>query len=151
MQASAALVLRYSKVVSLLHSRHVPCHLPNGILAIVFGCQRFDQNLARKDKIAVKTDHKPLQPIFKKPIHAAPCRLQRMLLRLLRYNRDVIYRKGSLMYLADHLSRVPLDQENEGKEPDEFQVFATELESMSPFDAIKLSPARLVQLQTCTA
>lgn len=42
-------------------------------LAIVFGCQRFDQYLARKDKIVVETDHKPLQPIFKKPIHAAPC------------------------------------------------------------------------------
>ena len=41
------------------------------------------------------------------------------------------------MYLADHLSRAPLDQENESKEPDEFQVFATELESMSPFDCIK--------------
>ena len=120
-------------------------------LAIVFGCQRFDQYLARKDKIVVETDHKPLQPIFKKPIHAAPCRLQRMLLRLLRYNLDVIYKKGSLMYLTDHLSRAPLVQENESKEPDEFQVFAPELESMSPFDAIKLSPERLVQLHTCTA
>ena len=49
-------------------------------LAIVFECQHFDQYLARKDKIIVETDHKPLQPIFKKPIHAAPCRLQRMLL-----------------------------------------------------------------------
>ena len=67
------------------------------------------------------------------------------------YNLDVIYKKGSLMYLADHLSRAPLDQENKGKEPNEFQVFAAELESMSSFDAIKLSPERLVQLQTCTA
>ena len=65
-------------------------------------------------------------------------------------NLDVIHKKGSLMYLADHLSRAPLGQENEGKEPDEFQVFATELESMSPFDVFKLSPERLVQLQTCT-
>ena len=30
-------------------------------------------------------------------------------------------------------------------------MYAKELESMSPFDAIKLSPERLVQLQTCTA
>ena len=85
-----------------------------------------------------------LQPIFKKPIHA-----KRMLLCLLCYNLAVIYKKGSLMYLADHLSRALLDQEDEGKEPDEFQVFATVLESMSPFDAIKLSSKRLVQLQTC--
>ena len=45
----------------------------------------------------------------------------------------------------------PFDQENKGKEPDEFQVFTTNLKSTSPFDAIKLSPERLVQLQTCTA
>ena len=30
-------------------------------LAVVFGCQRFDQYLARKDNIVVETDHKPLQ------------------------------------------------------------------------------------------
>ena len=41
------------------------------------------------------------------------------------------------MYLAHNLSSAPLDQENEGKEPGEFQVFLTELESMNPFDAIK--------------
>ena len=153
---STASLLRYSKVVSLLHLRH--CHTLNGImhslrkcLAIVFGCQRFDQYLAQKDKIVLETDQKPLEPIFKKPIHAVPCHLQRMLLRLLHYNLDVIYKKGSLMYLADHLSRAPLVQENESKEPDEFQVFASELESMSLFDAIKLSPERLVQLQTCAA
>ena len=53
-------------------------------LAVVFGCQRFDQYLARKDKIVVETDHKPLQRIVKKPIHAVLYRFQRMLLRLLR-------------------------------------------------------------------
>ena len=74
-------------------------------LAIIFSCQRFDQYLARKDKIHVESDHKPLQTIFKKPIHSAPYRLQRMLLRLLRYNLDVGYKTGNRMYLADHLSR----------------------------------------------
>ena len=45
-------------------------------LAIVFGCQRFDQYLARQEKIYVELDHKPLQAIFKKPIHSAPCPFQ---------------------------------------------------------------------------
>ena len=31
-------------------------------LVFVFGCQSFDQYLARKDKTVVETDHKPLQP-----------------------------------------------------------------------------------------
>ena len=120
-------------------------------LAIVFGCQRFDQYLARKDKIHVESDHKPLQTIFKNPIHSAPCRLQRMCLRLLRYNLDVGYKKGSRMYLADHLFRATVGPKNEAEKTDEFQVFSTELESLSLFDAIKLSPERLVQLKSCTA
>ena len=67
--------------------------------------QRFNQYLARREKIIVESDHKPLQGIFKKSVLAAPCRLQRMLLRLQRYNLDVQYKPGSQMYLADHLSR----------------------------------------------
>ena len=35
-------------------------------LAIVFSCERFSQYLAGREKIAVETDHKPLQSIFQK-------------------------------------------------------------------------------------
>lgn len=51
-------------------------------LAIIFACERFNQYLARKAKISVETDHKPLKSIIKKSLLSAPCRLQRMLLRL---------------------------------------------------------------------
>ena len=34
-------------------------------LAIVFGCQHFNQYIARREKIAVESDHKPLQAIFR--------------------------------------------------------------------------------------
>ena len=54
------------------------------------------------------------------------------------------------MYLADHLSRAPVVERKEADELDEFQVFALEVENLNPFDAIKLSPRRLEQLQTCT-
>ena len=58
-------------------------------LAIVFSCERFSQYLAGREKITVETDQKPLQSIFRKSILFAPCRLQRMLLRLQRFNLDV--------------------------------------------------------------
>ena len=74
-----------------------------------------------------------------------------MLLRQLRYNLDVHYKRGSQMFIADHLSRATVNQGDETEKLDEFQIFATEVESMDPFDAIKLSPERLAQLQTCTA
>ena len=55
-------------------------------LAIVFSCERFSQYLAGREKITVESDHKPLQSIFQKSILSAPCRLQRMMLRLQRFN-----------------------------------------------------------------
>ena len=117
-------------------------------LAIAFGCHKFSQYLARREKVTIETDHKPLQSIFKKSLLSAPCRLQRMLLRLQRYNLEVIYKPGSQMYIADHLSRASLPDVS--PEDDEFQVFAVEVEEINPFDAITISNERLPQLQRAT-
>ena len=117
-------------------------------LAIVFGCERFNQYLARREKIHIETDHKPLESIFRKSLLAAPCRLQRMLLRLQRYNLAVKYKPGSQMVLADHLSRAAQYETTVPK--DSFQVFSVELERTNPMQALKISPERLEQLQRCT-
>ena len=49
----------------------------------------------------IKTDHHPLEAIVWKPLNNAPSRLQRMLLRLQKYNLKVKYKKGKEMFLAD--------------------------------------------------
>ena len=74
------------------------------LLSVVFACERFDTYLYGRDVVHVKTDHQPLEAIFKKDLGSAPKRLQRMLLRLQRYNLDVKYQKGSLMVMSDPLS-----------------------------------------------
>ena len=56
----------------------------------------------------VETDHSPLEQIFKKNIAEAPARLQRMLLRCLRFDTEVIYKPGIKIPVADALSRVCL-------------------------------------------
>ena len=53
------------------------------------------------------------------------------------------------MYVADHLSRASLA--NNKEMTDSFQVFALEVETVTPFDSIKVAPERLSQLQKCTA
>ena len=61
-------------------------------LATAFSSERFSQYLAGREKITVETGQKPLQSIFRKCNLPAPCRLQRMLLRLQRFNVDVNYK-----------------------------------------------------------
>ena len=95
-------------------------------LGIVFACERFNQYLARREQILVETDHKPLESIFKKSLLSAPCRLQRMLLRLQRFNLTVKYKPGSQMLLADHLSGAA-QHETSGPE-ESFEVFSLELD-----------------------
>ena len=78
------------------------------LLAIVFACERFDPYIYGRDKVTVESDHKPLEVIMAKPLCGAPTRLQRMMLRLQRYNLAVSYKKGAAMFLADTLSRAYL-------------------------------------------
>ena len=74
------------------------------LLAIVFSTERFHQYTYGRSVI-VESDHKPLETILAKPLVSAPKRLQRMILRLQRYDLDVRYKKGSELHLADTLSR----------------------------------------------
>ena len=42
------------------------------LLAIVFACDRFDAYVYGRHLVNVETDHKPLEPIFVKPLASAP-------------------------------------------------------------------------------
>ena len=74
------------------------------LLAIVFGAERFSHYIYGKET-TVLTDHKPLINCLKRPVHTAPARIQRLLLRLQRYNLKLNYIPGKYMYIPDMLSR----------------------------------------------
>ena len=76
----------------------------------MFACEKFDKYIFGRDVVHVETGHKPLEEMFKKSLCDAPARLQRMLLRLQRYNLEVRYERGPLMYIADTLSRAYLKE-----------------------------------------
>lgn len=78
------------------------------MLAIVFRCNKFHDHIYGLPSITVETDHKPLESILRKPIHAAPARLQRMILSTQKYALHVTYRPGKELLIADTLSRAPL-------------------------------------------
>ena len=114
------------------------------LLAIVFACDRFDAYVYGRDLVNVETDHKPLEPIFMKPLDATPKRLQRMLLRLQKYNLQVRYKKGKEMLLADTLSRAYLPEVNATE-------FARELEDIDHHVWLPVTEDRWQQLKNAAA
>ena len=112
------------------------------LLAVVFACEKFDTFLYGKELINVKTDHQPLESIFKKDLCSSPKRLQRMLLRLQRYNLSVKYQKGAKMVMSDPLSRAYLDDL-----PDDDNVFCNEVQEVIMVDDLPISQERLTELR----
>ena len=90
------------------------------LLAIVYGCEKSKQYLHGK-QVNVESDHKPLEAVFKKGLHKAPPRLQRMLMRLQSFNLHVSYKPGKDLYIADTLSRAFLNEQKEVLE-EELQI-----------------------------
>ena len=86
-------------------------------LAIVFGCTKFHKLIYGKQNVSIKSDHKPLESIIKKPLHKAPPRIQRMLLKLQPYTFKLIHVKGSEIGLADYLSRFPNEKLDNSSNP----------------------------------
>ena len=96
-------------------------------LAIVSACDKWDLWIYGRE-VNVQTDHQPLETIFKKPLHSAPRRLQKMMMRLQRYNIRVTYKKGTSLMLADTLSRAPLPTVNDSKQTN-FEIFRIDIHS----------------------
>ena len=92
------------------------------LYAILFGCKRFHQYIYGRHTI-VESDHKPLESIMRKPLAAAPPRLQRMILQLQRYDFTIIHKPGKDIPVADTLSRKSLsDQDDSLREGMDMQV-----------------------------
>ena len=73
-------------------------------LCIVYAHERFHQYLYGRT-YRVETEHKPLVSIFGKPLTDVPLTIQRMTLKLQKYDFELTYTPGKFMYVADSLSR----------------------------------------------
>ena len=88
--------------------REVPyAQIEKELLAIVFAMEKFETYLYGR-KVLVEFDHKPLEAISKKSLLNAPKRIQRILLRLQRYEFEVSYKKGTPLLMADPESSVSI-------------------------------------------
>ena len=102
---------------SLSKSEQNYAQIEKEALAILFGCERFHVYLYGKS-FTVESDHKPLQPIFKKPICKAPPRIQRFRLRLQKYDMHIEFKPEKELTVADTLSRafIPAKKQDEETE-----------------------------------
>jgi hypothetical protein len=75
------------------------------LLGVVFGLERL-HNFVYGAPIIVETDHKPLESLINKNVSDISPRLQRLMLRLHKYNIKLRYLQGQKNVIADALSRV---------------------------------------------
>ena len=89
------------------------------LLAIVWSCNKFNQYIYGKNKVIIHSDHKPLERIMKKPLNEMSTRLQKMCLKIQKYDIEVIHKPGKEIVIADTLSRAYIqDKQTEDVLPD---------------------------------
>jgi len=125
---------------SLTPSEQNYAQIEKELYAILFGCRRFHQYLYGRE-ITVFSDHKPLESITKKPLSAAPPRLQRMLLNLQKYRLKIQYVPGKSIPVADTLSRKYIPAEPEDVQVDLDEQVHTIIKNL-PFSDQKMTLIR---------
>ena len=108
---------------------------------MVFSLERFDQYTFGRHVI-VENDHKPLEVLMKKALHAIPKRLQAMWMRMGCYDDDLKYRPGPQMILPDTLSRAHPDLAGD-TEPSPFDC-------VNAFTLMPVMDLRLKELREAT-
>jgi transposase InsO family protein len=103
-----AVVAYASRALSETEQRYA--QIEKEALAVVYGCTHFHKLVYGQQNVIIESDHKPLENIMQKPIHKAPMRIQRMLLKLQPYDFKLIHVSGKSIGLADCLSRLPHDK-----------------------------------------
>ncbi len=77
-------------------------------LGSVYGVERFHSYVYRFPTFVAEIDHKPLIAIIKKNLNQTSQRIQRLMMRLQRYDMEVVYIQRKYIVLADSLSRAAI-------------------------------------------
>lgn len=76
-------------------------------LGLAYGLEIFHCYVYGLPTFTVETDHRPLVSIIKKNLNEMSPRIQRLIMKLQRYDFELIYTPGKHLVLADALSRAP--------------------------------------------
>ena len=119
-------------------------------LASAWACTKFSDYLIGLPKFSLETDHKPLLALLgSKPISDLPPRIQRIRMRLMRFNYDISHTAGKDLHTADALSRAPvsLHSKSDAKLSKEIVKYAECLHAYIPATDARLDQVRNKQSQ----
>lgn len=116
------------------------------LYAVVIGCERFNHYVYGRP-VDFESDHKLLLSVTKKPLASSSPRLQRLLLRLQKYEVNITNVPGKYMYVADTLSRAFLNEKPTDVDlNDDMEVMVHSLVTNLP-----MTSENLAQMKSATA
>lgn len=104
-------------------------------LGAVYGCEKFHEYVYGRT-VTLETDHKPLIAISQKPLGDAPPRIQRLMLRLQKYDVDFEFKPGKHLVVADALSRASL-QDSKSATEEMVQIHVDSVRAHMPVSDLK--------------
>ena len=90
---------------SLSEAEQNYANIERELLGVVFSLETF-KHFTSGRQTNIITDHKPLTSLFSKCLANTSPRLARMMLHISDYDANVLYQKGSKMFLSDALSHL---------------------------------------------
>jgi len=116
-------------------------------LATTWACERFADYLVGKE-FHVETDHKPLVPLFgTKYLGELPPRIQRLRMRLMRFNFTISHVPGKNLITADTLSRAPVSTDDEHNREEEIDLYVNFIYALLPATDQRLEDIKAAEQQ----
>ena len=124
-------------------------HIEKEMYAIVFGTERFHQYIYGRhvQTSTISTDHKPLEAIIRKPLSAASARLQRMVLRLQKYDLTVRHKPEKGIPVAETLSSLHLREPDKTHQAFDAQVHQVVVNLVRRQQQLPTTSKALLELQ----
>ena len=95
---------------SMTESEERYAQIEKECLGLVFGCEKFHSYIYGLQNVEAETDHKPLITIAKKNLVDMTPRIQRLMMKLQRYDLRLSFTPGKFLIMADALSRARYTQ-----------------------------------------
>lgn len=94
---------------AMTNSERTYAQIEKECLGVAYGLERFHSYVYGLSSFTVETDHRPLVSIIKKNLNKMSPRIQRLMMKMQRYDFELVYTPGKHLVLADTLSRAPAD------------------------------------------